>query len=203
MGTQLEQWGGEFGRAYTDRNVVDWRVRLPAFRTMLADLNVARVLEVGCNRGHNLLALSELLGADREVVGVEPNPYAVEIARASSPRVAVLRGTIFDLPFPAGHFDVAFTVGVLIHIPADCLPAAIRELARVSGRYVLAVEYFAEQETVVPYRGHQDLLWRRNFLRHFQECLPAHRLLRSGYWGLADGFDRTHWWLLEQPGRTA
>lgn len=202
MRPQLEHWGGEFGRAYTDRNVIDWRVRLPAFRTMLSGLNVARVLEVGCNRGHNLLALSELLGEETEVVGVEPNRYALEIARSSSPRVAVLRGTIFDLPFRAGHFDLAFTVGVLIHIPLDSLPAAMRELARVSARFVLAVEYFAEEETVVPYHGHQDLLWRRNFLRHFQECLPGHRLLRSGYWELADGFDRTHWWLLEQQKGT-
>jgi hypothetical protein len=35
MTPQREIWEGEFGNAYTDRNVIDWRVRLPAFRHML------------------------------------------------------------------------------------------------------------------------------------------------------------------------
>ncbi len=203
MNTQLESWSGDFGRAYTDRNVVDWRTRLPAFRTMLSGLNLVRVLEVGCNRGHNLLALSELLGEESEVVGVDPNRYAVELARSSIPTVAVLRGNIFDLPFKTGYFDLVFTVGVLIHIPLDSLHAAMQELARVSGRFLVAVEYFAEQETAIPYRGHNDLLWKRDFLSHFQECLSAVTLLRSGYWGPEDGFDRAHWWLLEKQRSVA
>ena len=199
MKAQLESWGGEFGRLYTDRNILDWRTRLPAFRTMLSGLRLARILEVGCNRGHNLLALSELLGEESEVIGIEPNRYALEIARSASPKVTAMCGNIFDLPFKSGYFDLVFTVGVLIHIPLDSLHAAMRELARVSGRYLLAVEYFAEQETRIPYRGHIDLLWKRNFLFHFQQCLSGLALLRKGYWGPEDGFDRDHWWLFEQP----
>jgi pseudaminic acid biosynthesis-associated methylase len=202
MNTQLENWSSDFGREYTNRNVIDWHVRLPAFRTMLSGLNVSRVLEVGCNRGHNLLALSELFGEDREVIGIEPNPYAVELARASSSKVAILRGNIFDLPFKAGSFDLVFTVGVLIHIPLESLQAAMLELARVSSRYLLAAEYFAEKETAISYRGSSDLLWKRDFLRHFQECLPGITVLRSGYWGAEDGFDRDHWWLLEKPAQS-
>lgn len=73
---QLKMWEGEFGEAYTARNKIDWRIREPAFRSMLAGLPVKRVFEVGCNRGHNLIALTEVLGADSEVAGVEPNEYA-------------------------------------------------------------------------------------------------------------------------------
>jgi len=62
MAYQLEVWEGEFGKAYTDRNVIDWRTRLPAFQQMLGGLPIKRVLEVGCNRGHNLVCLAELLG---------------------------------------------------------------------------------------------------------------------------------------------
>jgi hypothetical protein len=46
---QLQAWQGEFGRAYTEHNVADWRRRLPAFRHMLEGLDLRRVLEVGCN----------------------------------------------------------------------------------------------------------------------------------------------------------
>ncbi len=128
----------------------------------------------------------------------EMHRYALEIARSASPKVTAMCGYTFDLPFKSGYFDLVFTVGVLIHIPLDSLHAAMRELARVSGRYLLAVEYFAEQETTIPYRGHNDLLWKRDFLFHFQQCLPGLSLLRKGYWGPEDGFDRDHWWLFEQ-----
>jgi pseudaminic acid biosynthesis-associated methylase len=195
----LRVWEGEFGEAYTDRNVIDWRTRLPAFQQMLGGLPIGRVLEVGCNRGHNLVALAELLGEDSDVVGVEPNRYALKLARASSVKVAALHGHAFDLPFKDEYFDLVFTAGVLIHIPLADLPTVLVEIYRVSKRYMLAIEYFAEEETAIHYRGHDDLLWKRNFLKHYQTWFPDLTLIRSGYWGPEDGFDRCHWWLLEKP----
>lgn len=197
MAHQLKTWEGEFGKAYTDRNVIDWRARLRAFQQMLGGLPIQRVLEVGCNRGHNLVTLAELLGG--EIVGVEPNQYALELARAASTKVGVLHGHAFDLPFKDGYFDLVFTAGVLIHIPLEELAVALSEIYRVSKRYILAIEYFAEEETVVHYRGHDDLLWKRDFLKHYQTQFPDLDLVRSGYWGPEDGFDRSHWWLLEKP----
>ena len=198
MAHQLKVWEGEFGKAYTDRSVVGWRTRLPAFQKMLGGLPIKRVLEVRCNRGHNLVALVELLGG--EVVGVEPNQYALELARASDVRVGVLHGHAFDLPFKDGYFDLVFTAGVLIHIPLADLPTVLAEIYRVSKRYILAIEYFAEEETVIHYRGRDDLLWKRDFLKHYQTQFPDLTLIRSGYWGPEDGFDRCHWWLFEKPG---
>jgi pseudaminic acid biosynthesis-associated methylase len=195
---QLKIWEGEFGKDYTDRNVIDPRIRLRAFQKMLEGLPIKRVLEVGCNRGHNLLVFAELLGEDSEVVGVEPNRYALEIARSSSVKVGVLYGHTFDLPFKESYFDLVFTAGVLIHMPLANLSTALNEIYRVSKRYILAIEYFAERETTIHYRGHDDLLWKRNFLEHYQTQFPDLSLLRSGYWGPEDGFDRTHWWLLEK-----
>jgi pseudaminic acid biosynthesis-associated methylase len=199
MSTQLENWRSEFGRGYTDRNVIDCRTRLPAFRSMLEGLPLSRVLEVGCNRGHNLVTLSEVLGEGTEIVGIEPNAYAIQIARAANPQAGVLQGNILDLPFKEEYFDLVCTIGVLIHIPLASLRSAICELARVSSRYLLAAEYFADDETEIPYRGQNDLLWKRNFARHFEETLPGIDLLRSGYWGPEDGFDRVHWWLYQRP----
>src|SRR5215212_5929034 len=92
MTQQLDTWRGDFGEAYTDRNQIDWRTRLPGFREVLAGLELPRVVEVGCNRGHNLIALSELLGETSEIIGIEPNRYARELARQASPKFAVLEG---------------------------------------------------------------------------------------------------------------
>lgn len=197
MTKQLETWQGEFGTTYTDRNLVDWQTRVAAFQTMLAGLSLARVLEVGCNRGHNLALLTELLG-DCEVIGVEPNPHALALARQAAPRAGVLSGNALDLPFKDGYADLVFTAGVLIHIAPTELPLALAELHRVSRRYLLAIEYFAEEETALEYRGQAGLLWKRDFLACYQAQFPGITLLRQGYWGAESGFDRTHWWLLEK-----
>ena len=199
MTQQLNAWQGEFGTAYTDRNVVDWRVRLPAFRQMLNGLSLQRVLEVGCNRGHNLMLLAELLGEDCDVVGVEPNQHALELARQATSKAGVLHGNAFDLPFKDGYADLVFTAGVLIHIGPAELPVALAEMVRVSRRYLLSIEYFAEEETAITYRGQEGLLWKRDFPGCFQTQFPDMRLVRQGYWDAESGFDRTHWWLLEKP----
>lgn len=200
MVSQLKAWEGEHGKAYTNRNVIDWRTRLPAFRTMLEGLSIKRVLEVGCNSGANLIAIAELVEESSEVVGVEPNRYALELARASDPRVEVVNGNVFNLDFEDEHFELVFTAGVLIHIPLADLAAALAELYRVSRRYILAIEYFAVEETAINYRDHDDLLWKRDFLKHYQTQFPDLKLVRTGYWDREDGFDRSHWWLLEKLG---
>lgn len=202
MTEQLKVWEGEFGNAFADRMGTDWRVRLPAFREALGGLHIQSALEVGCNRGRNLVALTELLGEDSDVVGIEPNRYALELARAFSPKTGVLRGCASDLPFGSSHFDLVITAGVLIHIAIDNLPAALREIHRVSRRYILAVEYFAETETSVSYRGHDNLLWKRDFRAHYQAEFPDLAVIREGAWGPECGFDKaelTHWWLFEKP----
>lgn len=199
MTRQLEQWRGEFGREYTDRNVFDWRLRVPAFRRMVQGLALGSTLEIGCNRGYNLLAMQEILDPSTRLVGVEPNPHAAALARASSPRITCLEGSVFQLPFEDGAFDLVFTAGVLIHVAPHDLPRALDEICRVSRRYVLAIEYYAEQETTLPYRGQSEQLWKRDFGKHYQTRFPALRLLDEGYWDTQDGFDRTNWWLLGKP----
>jgi pseudaminic acid biosynthesis-associated methylase len=197
---QLGTWQGEFGKAYTERNIVDWHVRIPAFAHMLKGLELKRILEVGCNRGHNLRCVSEVLGDSAEVFGVEPNRYALELAQETGDRTFPIPGNAFDLPFKDGYCDLVFTVGVLIHISPDNLLTALREIERVSSRYILAAEYFSEEDEVVEYRNKSDLLWKRNFLKHYQAEFPRLRILNGGYWGAAEGFDRTNWWLLEKSG---
>jgi len=192
---QLNAWAGDFGRAYTDRNVIDWRQRYQAYREILNGLLIRSALEVGCNRGHNLVALRELLEGEAEVVGVEPNTYARQLAIVNA-GVRAVEGDAFHLPFANQSFELVFTSGVLIHVaPAD-LVRAMNEIYRVSRRYILCVEYFAEQETVISYRGRDDLLWKRDFRRHYQEHFPSLRLMRSGHWTWSE--EDADWWLFEK-----
>jgi|SRR5208282_3251178 len=159
MSNELEARKGVFGDQYTFRNPVEWRSRVDGFRSIFSGFNVQRILEIGCNRGHNLVALSEILGPTAELVGVEPNLSALHLARRSTDKAGFLSGTIYDLPFKNGYFDLVFTCGVLIHIPLEKLPAALRELERVTARYFLLMEYYSEQDEEIVYRGERGLLW--------------------------------------------
>jgi pseudaminic acid biosynthesis-associated methylase len=193
---QLKTWKSNFGVEYTVRNKISPDSRVNAFKSMITGLNVNKILEIGCNIGHNLMAISKI--GDFQLTGLEPSKYAVLHGRSSSTDISILEGNIFDVPFKDGYFELVFTSGVLIHISLADLPKAIDEMYRVSNKYILVIECYAEDETVIPYRGHNALLWKRDFKKHFLERYPNLKLLRNGYWDKADGFDRTHWWLFEK-----
>ena len=195
---QVETWAGEFGRAYTDRNIGDPELRADAFTELLGGLELGSILEVGCNRGQNLAAVGR--GSTARLVGVDVNPYALDLARREAPVAEYVEAQAAELPFPDASFDLVFTVGVLIHVSPESLARVLAEIVRVSARFVLAAEYFAESEEVVHYRGRDDLLWRRDFHAAYLGVEPRLALVRSGYLGPERGFDRCHWWLLEKPG---
>lgn len=177
---------------------MDYRKLLPAFEAMLKGCELKSVLEVGCNRGYNLRALQDLYACS--LYGVEPNPYALARARELSEKFCLVEGSIYALPFRNSEMDLVLTSGVLIHIPLPRLSKALSELYRVSKRYLLSIEYYAEKETPIEYRGHQNLLWKRDFLSHYQTQFPTLQLIRQGKWEKEHGFDRVHWWLFQKRG---
>lgn len=150
--------------------------------------------------GHNLVAVENVLGDGCELFGVEPNKLAREDARRSNPSLQIAAGHAFSLPYDKGSFGLAFTCGVLIHISPDDLDLAMTEIYEASSRYILAVEYGAEEVTPVLYRGHEQLLWKSDFAEQYQSLFQDLRLIRHGFWGPDDGLDNTHWWLLEKSG---
>lgn len=193
MSIQLDRWSGDFGRAYTDRNRVDPLTRVATLdRIIPRDVN--DVLEVGCNRGHNLVAIKHAR-PNVYTIGVEPSLYAREQAGAAG--VPTVAGDIYAIPYETDGFDVVFTCGVLEHVPPDRLDDALAELHRVSARYLLAIEYHADQDESVEYRGHDDMLWKRDYGAHWARLFPELELLSSG--DLGEEFDRARYWLLEKP----
>lgn len=194
---QLALWRSTFGREYTDRNDREQPERVAAWRRVLDGIAPARVLEVGCNVGWNLQYL-ERLGV-RELYGIEPQPGAVERARQRRPAYNVLHGTAFDLPFRDGLFDLVFTSGVLIHIAPDALGRALDEIARVSRRWIVAIEYDHPSEQEVAYRGHAGALWKRDHGAAWQTRHPALRLVRRLELGADQGYDDCTAHLFEKP----
>ncbi len=92
------------------------------------------VLEVGCGTG-NLALLARRSHPDARVVGLDPDPKALDLARRKAARRALPlqldRGFADALPYPDASFDRVLSAFMLHHLePAGKLPM-LREVRRV------------------------------------------------------------------------
>lgn len=185
-------WADKFGNEYHQRNRVNVDERMPFWESALQFTEARSALEVGCGPGWNLLAINKV-SPGTDLYGVDVNANAVEEARQQGIEAQVSDALgILGLHQP-GSIDLVFTAGLLIHIAPDELEATMRAIAEVSAKYVLAVEYYAEQEEEVEYRGHSGKLWRRPFGKLYQAL--GLTLLSEG---VAGGFDQCSYWLLQK-----
>lgn len=182
----MADWSGEFGNEYTARNMF-----LPdrgEFFERFVTRGIKTAFEIGCNWGPNLQAM-EACGID--ACGCDVNPRAVRIANCMG--LKAYHGMSQET---AEKFDLAFTVGVLIHQRTPELIQMMKELVRLSFKYVLFAEYEGTDEEV-PYRGERFALFKREFGRIFQSLFPKAYLVESGFAGKEFGFDNVTYWLYD------
>ena len=189
--TGVELWSSDFGNDYTNRNQVDWRKRMPFWKMIEERTGARSYFEMGCNAGWNLSAIKRQF-PDVTVVGNDINTQACHQAQlAGLPVINMLDFT----EHVQGKFELVFTAGVLIHIEPEHLQEVMQALIDKSLRYVLAVEYAAEQETIVEYRGHTEKCWKRPYGKLYMDLG-----LKMAAWGPAgEGFDNCDFWLMEKP----
>jgi SAM-dependent methyltransferase len=138
---QIRTWSGDFGREYTDRNTFtpaqldelyqrNYGITRSAInRRFLESIpRDARILEVGCNLGNQLLMLQSM--GFTSLYGIEIQDYALHRAQGRLPAAVLRQASALAIPYAGRFFDLVFTSGVLIHIaPAD-LPLALGEIRR-------------------------------------------------------------------------
>lgn len=179
-----EDWQGQFGDEYTERNTPDVSVRYTFFNKVLRILPVWDITEVGCNKGVNLFALRALF-PQAKLYGTEVNAKILKKGVGPFPVFEHLK----DVP----QTNLVFTCGVLIHVPSKELKEMMENIIKASSRYILAVEYFAPEETEVEYRGKKDMLWKRNYGKLYQDL--GLTLLEEGD---VPEIDNCHYWLLKK-----
>lgn len=93
-----------------------------------------RILDVGCGTGSLAVELKRAHPA-AQVVGLDPDPDALELARAKAERAGLdirfEHGFADALPFPEGDFDQVVSTFALHHVPKAQRQPAARELRRV------------------------------------------------------------------------
>lgn len=185
---QVKFWKGDFGKQYTDRNIIDERIfdtwhleRFGITRTAInqecigfLDRN-CKILEVGCNVGQQLGCLQRM--EFNNLHGIEIQDYAVEKAKSTTKGINIIQGSGFDLPYKDGWFDLVCTNGVLIHISPNDYDLIMSEMYRVSSKYIMGYEYYAEDVTPINYRGNIGFLWKADFAKEFIKRFPNLRMV--------------------------
>src|SRR5262249_8897901 len=131
------------------------------------------ILDVGCGGGRTIQKLAAI-ASEGKVYGMDQSAASVAAARGANARwlaedrVDIQQGSVSDLPFPDGKFDVVTAVETHYYWPD--LVADLREIRRVlkpGGRLVIIAE---------TYKG-------RRFDAFFR---PAMKLLRATYLSVSE-----------------
>lgn len=194
-------WAGEFGDSYTKRNIgAQWVAsNLSLFSKALSKTeNIRSILELGANLGLNLRALRQLL-PQAKLSAVEINARAVaELKQLGG--IAVHHKSILDFQ-PRKLSDLVLIKGVLIHLNPDKLPEVYDLLHAASARYICLAEYYNPSPVAIPYRGHTDRLFKRDFTGELMNRHPDLRLIDYGFVYHGDPNypqDDITWFLLEK-----
>ena len=206
---QISHWAGTEGNAYVDRNPKNTKQLERLYRK---DYDVSRgsmdedflktirkdtsILEVGANVGTQLQLLREQ--GFSKLLGVDINRHAIKEAKRLRPDVDIFEASGFDLPFKDGAFDLVYTSGVLIHISPKDVKEIMREMHRVSGKYIWGFEYYAPKCTEVTYRGKKNLLWKTDFSALFLKEFPDLKVVKEKIYPMTDGVNATKMYLLKK-----
>jgi trans-aconitate methyltransferase len=186
-------WTGSFGNEYHARCRVQWQDRVPFWQSAIEFCTPASVFEFGCGPGWNLHAIASI-APNTALHGADVNMQAVNAARGSGLEVQHVGEHGIAGLYEPGSMDIVVTAGCLIHVAPPDLERTMRSLIELSGRYVLAIEYHADQEEEVEYRGIKGALWKRPYGALYQAM--GLQLLSEGE---AGGFDQCTYAVLEKP----
>lgn len=179
---QEEFWAGEFGADYIDRNnspqILASNLSLFSHALKCAG-RVESCLEFGSNIGMNLKAL-QLLYPNIHLQSVEINPDAATQVKTLIGENNVFQGSIFEYPI-AEKVELTLIKGVLIHIEPDMLDNVYEKLYQASSRLILICEYYNPTPVSIPYRGHSDRLYKRDFAGEMLDKYSDLSLLDYGF----------------------
>ena len=122
---------------------------------LVVSLHAKNSLEIGCSVGNNLVSFPDGFN----VIGIDMDGDSLEKAKQKFPSFKFLKGSIFEIPLEDSAVDFVFTKSVLNHIPTEKMQNAMDEMFRVSGKYILNLESYGQDGTMIPSKPES---WYRN-----------------------------------------
>ena len=172
----VDSYSGSFGFQWNRfrRTQLDSHTGLPLSRDRLLfssgwderELAGRRVIDIGCGAGRFAEAA---LAMGAEVVALDYSS-AVEATYANlapHPRLHVVQGDVYSLPFPPETFDFAYCLGVLQHTP-DVRRSFVSIPPLVKKGGGVAVDVY--------YKMALNILWPKYWLRPVTRMIPRERL---------------------------
>jgi len=147
MNEKGREFKGLMGGAWYRRWAVLFGMGSEFYRRGLGDLELGdgmRALDLGCGPGALSLMLAERAAPGASITGLDLSEDQVAYARGQADGHACTlefrTGSMDELPYPDGHFDLVMTSMALHETPPPVRRAAIAEAARVlrpGGRFLL------------------------------------------------------------------
>ena len=200
-------WAGVFGTEYIKRNNSQELLasNLSFFSRTLSKAGLlASCVEFGANIGMNLRAI-KLLYPNIELSAVEINQDAARELSNFIGDKSVFTGSILDYPIEK-QSDIVLIKGVLIHINPDQLEPTYRKIYEASSRNILICEYYNPSPVAIPYRGHSDRLFKRDFAGEMLGMYKDLKLIDYGFAYHRDPAfpqDDINWFLMEKRDKNA
>lgn len=137
------------------------------------------LLDTGCGCGDGLRRIARWAGQrglEAQLFGIDPQPAAVEIARAKCqpwPAIRICARDLFDVP-EEQRFDVVYGASVLHHYPGLRAAAALRKMHALARRAVIINDLHRH---VLAYRGIELLtsLFSRSYVTRYDGPLSVAR----------------------------
>ena len=141
----------QYWNEYARTNESRYNANFAGFvRDLVSSLHCTNILEAGCGTGIDL----RLVGEDVSVYGIDLNDMALRMARERMPRGDFRLCDITSMPYGDSAMDMVFTHRLLNYLDDATLEAAMSEIYRVAGRYIMSCETYHPGEALIdgPYR---------------------------------------------------
>ncbi len=163
---QEKFWKGKFGKKYSQRHK-NYKKKNFLKIIFKKKIRVKSVFEFGTNVGNNLDIIKSL---NKKIVtaGVEINEFASKQAGKKGHTIinnSILKLNENKLP----KYDLTMSIGVLIHINPKSLKKIYSKLYNCSKKYILIAEYFNDYPVTIKYRGHSNVLFKRDFAKEIKD----------------------------------
>ena len=126
---------------YDSRELKIWNICFSITDKILQNnTRIKRLIDVGCGVGDFTLDLAAKYSQFEKIVGVDFLKENVDIACQKAERnknVSFFEANLPDMPFVDRSFDVTICINVLHHVHVDDFNKTIKELARVTDKYLI------------------------------------------------------------------